>query len=255
MAAIRFRTGVGAAARPGAWTLRGRRPISPPIMLQAVRLLALAVILLLGLFWAAAWLGRGEGESVADAFIRRAASLLGTEMSAPSAGGVQLPQGMVLGGPFTLLDHTGRSVTEADFAGRYMLVYFGFTFCPDVCPTELGTMAAAIDELGEEGERVTPALVTIDPERDTPEALADYVSRFHPRMVGLTGTPEQIAAAARAYRVYYAKVSRPEMTQYLMDHSSFIYLVGPDGRVRALFRPQTPPEAIAEAVRGHMRGA
>jgi protein SCO1/2 len=224
-------------------------------MLHAVRIAALAVLFVLGLAWAAAWVGRAEGESVAEAFSRQAARLLGHDMPAPSAGGVQLPQGMALGGPFSLVDHHGRAVTEADFAGRFLLVYFGFTYCPDVCPTELGTIAAALDALEGQGDRVTPVFITVDPERDTPEALADYVSRFHPRMVGLTGSAAQVAAAARAYRVFYARVNRPETTQYLMDHSSFIYLVGPDGRVRALFRPETAPEAIAQAVRGQLRGA
>ena len=230
-------------------------PHLPATMLDLVRAFALVVLVLLGLLWGAAWLGREEGEGIAQSFSRTAARLLGGEAAAPSAGGVQLPQGMVLGGPFSLTDHTGRAVTQADFAGRFLLVYFGFTYCPDVCPTELGTIAAALDALEEQGERVTPVFVSVDPERDTPAAMADYVSRFHPRMVGLTGTPEQVAAAARAYRVFYAKVNRPEMTQYLMDHSSFIYLVGPDGKVRALFRPETAPEAIAQAVRGQLRGA
>jgi protein SCO1/2 len=224
-------------------------------MLQAVRIFSLLVIVLLGLFWASAWFGRGEGESVAEAFSRRAAAIFGGDAAPPSAGGVQLPQGLTLGGPFSLTDQNGRAVTEADFAGRFLLIYFGYTYCPDVCPTELGTVAAALDVLEGQGERVTPVFITVDPERDTPAALADYVSRFHPRMVGLTGTAQQVAAAARAYRVYYAKAQRPEMTQYLMDHSSFIYLVGPDGKVRALFRPETSPEAIAEAVRGQLRGA
>jgi len=223
-------------------------------MLIAIRVFALMLILLLGGIWTAAWLGRAPGEGVADAFLRRIGSFVGADMPAPSAGGVQLPQGLALGGPFSLVDQTGRAVTEADFAGRHLLVYFGFTYCPDVCPTELGTIAAAVDELGEQGEQVTPMLITIDPERDTPEALADYVSRFHPRMVGLTGTPAQIAAAARAYRVFYAKVERPEMSAYLMDHSSFIYLVGPDGKVRTLFRPESTPEAIAQSVRAYLRG-
>jgi protein SCO1/2 len=225
------------------------------IMLKAVRILALLVILGLAGLWGWAWFGRDPGESLADSFVRRAATVFGADGSAPSAGGVQLPQGLVLGGPFAMTDHTGKAVTEADFAGRYLLVYFGFTFCPDVCPTELGTIAAALDSLEEMGDRVTPVFITVDPERDTPAAMADYVTRFHPRMVGLTGTAEQVAATARAYRVYYAKVNRPEMTQYLMDHSSFIYLVGPDGRVRALFRPETSPEAIAQAVRGQMRAS
>ena len=225
----------------------------PRIMLAAIRIFSLVLLVLLGGIWAAAWLGRGETESVSDAFLRRISSVFGTEMPAPSAGGVQLPQGLALGGPFSLVNHEGRAVTQADFAGGFMLVYFGFTYCPDVCPTELGTMAAAMDLLEDQGSRVTPVLITIDPERDTPAALADYVSRFHPRLVGLTGSAEQIAAAARAYRVFYAKVNRPEMSAYLMDHSSFIYLVGPDGRVRTLFRPETTPEAIAQSIRAHLR--
>ncbi len=224
-------------------------------MLAAIRIAALILLLMLGGLWASAWLGKGDDDTVADAFLRRIASIFGQDMPAPAAGGVQLPQGLALGGPFSLVNHEGRAVTQADFAGGFMLVYFGFTYCPDVCPTELGIIATAMDLLGEQERRVTPVLISIDPERDTPEALADYVSRFHPRMVGLTGTAEQVAAAARAYRVFYAKVNRPEMSQYLMDHSSFIYLVGPDGRVRTLFRPETAPEAIAQSVRAHMRTA
>lgn len=222
-------------------------------MIRAVRLASLALALLLAGFWAVAWFGRAPGESLADAFLRRASVLTGADMPAPSAGGIQLAQGVTLGGPFTLVDHTGRAVTERDFAGRAVLLYFGYTYCPDVCPTELGTIAAALDAMGPAGERVTPVFVTIDPERDTQAALADYVSRFHPRMVGLTGTAEQIAQAARAYRVYYAKVRPRDLGDYLMDHSSFIYFVGPDGRVRSLFRPETTPEAIAAAVAAQLR--
>jgi protein SCO1/2 len=222
-------------------------------MLRAIRLISVALVLLLGAAWGFAWFGRAPGESMADAFLRRIAALTGADMPAPSAGGIQLAQGVALGGPFTLVDHTGRTVTEGDFAGRSMLVYFGFTYCPDVCPTELGTIAAALDAMGPAAERVTPVFVSIDPERDTPAALADYVSRFHPRMVGLTGSTEQVAQAARAYRVYYAKVRPRDSTDYLMDHSSFIYLVGPDGRVRSLFRPETSPEAIAAAVTAQLR--
>ncbi|MBR0681373.1 SCO family protein [Roseomonas eburnea] len=222
-------------------------------MIRAVRIISVLLVLLLGGVWAMAWFGRAPGESVADAFLRRIATITGMEMPAPSAGGIQLAQGVALGGPFTLVDHTGRTVTERDFAGRVLLVYFGYTYCPDVCPTELGTVAAALDAMGPAGERVTPVFVTIDPERDTQAGMADYVSRFHPRMIGLTGTAEQIAQAARAYRVFYAKVQPRDTTEYLMDHSSFIYLVGPDGRVRSLFRPETTPEAMAAAVAAQLR--
>lgn len=222
-------------------------------MFRAIRIVALVLVVLLGGVWALAWFGRAPAESVADAFLRRVAALTGTDMPAPSVGGIQLAQGIFLGGPFTMVDHTGRTVTERDFAGRSLLVFFGFTYCPDICPTELGTIAAALDAMGPAGERVTPVFVTIDPERDTPDAIADYVSRFHPRMVGLTGSAEQVAAIARAFRVYYAKVRSRDMTDYLMDHSSFIYFVGPDGRVRSLFRPQTTPEAIAAAVTAQLR--
>jgi protein SCO1/2 len=223
------------------------------IMLRTLRLIAFALLLVIGAAWGIAWFGRAPGESIADAFMRRIAAVTGLDMPAPSAGGIQLAQGVALGGSFSLTDHAGRAVTDRDFAGRPLLVYFGFTYCPDVCPTELGTIAAALDLLGPAGERVTPILITIDPERDTPEALGNYVALFHPRLVGLTGTAEQIAQVARAYRVYYAKVQPRDSTQYLMDHSSFIYLVGPDGRVRSLFRPQTSPEAIAAAVTAQLR--
>jgi cytochrome oxidase Cu insertion factor (SCO1/SenC/PrrC family) len=217
-------------------------------MLRIIRIFAGLLILLLGGVWILAWITRSPDEGLADAFANRIGQVFGGQGTPISAGGVQLPQGMSLGGPFSLTDQSGKAVTERDYAGRWMLVYFGYSFCPDVCPTELGTMAAALDAMGPAGEAVVPALISVDPQRDTPEHLADYVSRFHPRMQGLTGTPEQVADAARRYRVYYAKVQRPEMTDYLMDHSSFIYLVGPDSKVRSLFRPEQTPEAIAAAV-------
>jgi len=218
-------------------------------MLRTIRLFSLFLALLVGGVWAYAWVTRAPGEGLAEAFAGRLGMLFGGQQAPiPSAGGIQLPQGTSLGGPFSLTDQTGRAVTERDFAGGWMLIYFGYTYCPDVCPTELGTMAAAVDALGPAGEAVVPVFISVDPGRDTPAHLADYVSRFHPRMQALTGTPEQVADVARRYRVYYAKVQRPEMTDYLMDHTSFIYLVGPDSKVRTLFRPDMTPEAIAAAV-------
>ncbi|WP_149541178.1 SCO family protein [Siccirubricoccus phaeus] len=224
-------------------------------MLRLIRLLAVLLILLLGGVWALAWVTRGPEESLVDAFTNRVAQLFGGQAPVAAMGGIALPQGMTLGGGFSLVDQTGRAVTERDYAGRWMLLYFGYSYCPDVCPTELGAMAAALDQLGPLAEQVVPVLISVDPERDTPEHLADYVSRFHPRLQGLTGTAEQVAEVARRYRVYYAKVRRPDMTDYLMDHSSFVYLVGPDARVRSLFRPDTSPEAMAAAVQAQLGAA
>ena len=222
-------------------------------MLKLIRIFALLLMAVLGGLWGLAWYVRAPGEAMGDAFLRQLAQFGGADMPAPSAGGVQLPQGIALGGPFSLQDHNGQRVTEGAFAGRLGLIYFGFTYCPDVCPTELGLMASALDLLGPDASRVLPVLITIDPARDTAAALADYVSRFHPALIGLTGTGEEIATAARAFRVYYRKIQPPGASDYLMDHSSFIYLVGPDGKVRQLFRPNTPPETIAAAMRGQIR--
>lgn len=226
-------------------------------MLTVIRYASLALLLFVAGLWGWAWTSRAPGESVGEAFASRLASVFGADLPVPAAGGGQgglaLPPGLALGGAFSLVDQDGRAVTEGDFAGRWMLVYFGFTHCPDVCPTELGTMAAALDTMGAAAEQVVPALVTVDPARDTPSALKDYVSRFHPRMVGLTGTADQVAEAARRYRVYYARAQRADHTDYTMDHSSFIYLVGPDSRVRTMFRPETPPETMAASILGQLR--
>ncbi len=159
-----------------------------------------------------------------------------------------------IGGPFELVDQTGQTVTEADFAGQYTLVFFGFTYCPDICPTALWEMTQALDMLSEQApekaEQVTPIFITIDPERDDVAAMKAYAENFHPRLVALTGTPEQIAKAAREYRVYYKKVEDASDSTYLMDHSGFVYLMGPEGRFLKSFTHQTPPEEmVAELAR------
>lgn len=220
-------------------------------MQRVIRILALVLILGLGALWATAWFGREPGESAGNAFMRQFAMLTGREqLPAGPQVGIQLPAGVTLGGPFEMRNQDGRAVTQADFQGQLLVGYFGFTFCPDVCPTELGSIAAAMDMLAQDqAAKVTPVFVTVDPERDTPAQMKNYVGNFHPRMVGLTGTPEQTADMARRFRVYYAKVERPDMSEYLMDHSSFIYLIGDGGRVRALLRPQSSPEDIAAAIR------
>ena len=162
-----------------------------------------------------------------------------------------------VGGPFRLADQFGTIRTDADFRGRFMLVSFGFSHCPDVCPTILQSMSAALDELGPAGERVAPVFITIDPARDTVERLRAYAANFHPRLVALTGSAEEIAAVARAYRVYYARAADHGAGEhgsgdYEMDHSAIVYLMGPDGAYVSHFTHDTPPEEIVEAIRTHL---
>lgn len=170
--------------------------------------------------------------------------------SGPTETGGILGQPTV-GGPFELVDGDGRTVTQADFAGKPMVVYFGFTFCPDVCPTELVAIADAIDLLPpDEAKEIQPVFITVDPERDTPEVMKDYVSNFHERLVGLTGSPEQVRLAAQAYRVYFAKQeSETEGVPYLMAHSSYIYVMDAKGRYVRHFSMGASPEEIAAGLK------
>jgi protein SCO1/2 len=154
-----------------------------------------------------------------------------------------------VGGPFSLIDQHGTRVTDKDFRGRLMLVYFGFTFCPDVCPTSLQAMAAAIDMLGTRASEVVPIFITVDPERDTPKALEPYVANFYPRLVGLTGSAAEIEAVARLYRVYFKKVKdEASSAPYTIDHTSIIYLMDRDGRFVTHFTHTTKPDTIAAAI-------
>ena len=153
-----------------------------------------------------------------------------------------------IGGPFALIDHTGKPRTAADFQGKLLLVYFGFTYCPDVCPTDLQNIGLALDKLGAAGNAVQPLFITVDPERDTAAHLADYVPMFHPRLIGLTGGAAAIQKAADAYRVYYTKVPLKD-GDYTVDHSAFIYVMGREGQYLGFLPPGTTPERIAEALR------
>jgi len=146
-----------------------------------------------------------------------------------------------IGGPFTLTDQDGKTRTDADFRGRYMLVYFGYSFCPDVCPTTLAMMAKALDELGARKDRVTPIFITVDPERDTPQVLKAYLKSFGENFVGLTG---DIAGAAHAYHAFYAKQPLPG-GNYAMNHSGVIYLMGPDGRFVTYYEDAVGPDGLA----------
>ena len=153
-----------------------------------------------------------------------------------------------IGGPFALTDQNGTRRTEVDFRGRLMLIYFGFTYCADVCPIDLMQMALAVDQLGPAGEMVQPVFITVDPERDTPEHLEQYLLLFHRRFVGLSGEATAIQAAARAYRVYYRKVERDDGSDYTVDHSAFMYLMGADGEYLGFFPPGTSAERLAEII-------
>ena len=159
----------------------------------------------------------------------------------------------LIGGPFTLTDHRGQTVTDKDFRGRYMLVYFGFTYCPSICPTGLQVIAGALDKLGKKGDRVTPLFITVDPERDTPAKLAEYVKSFHPRLVGLTGTAQQIKAAAHSYRIYYAKVKNSELPDdYTIDHSAFFYFMDRKGALIKHFRHSIDVDELTERLAKEM---
>ncbi len=155
----------------------------------------------------------------------------------------------LVGGPFALEDGNGKQVTDADFRGKYMLVYFGYTFCPDVCPTTLNEVADALDHLGAKASNLQPIFITVDPKRDTPAVVKQYTAAFSPKLIGLTGTPEQIANVAKAYRVYYAEHrtgSGPD--DYSMDHSSILYLMGPDGKFIAPVRADESGKDMAEDI-------
>lgn len=156
----------------------------------------------------------------------------------------------LIGGPFELTDHTGKKVTDKDYRGKFMLVYFGFTYCPDVCPTELQNIAGALDLIGaERRKKITPIFITIDPERDTQELMASYVENFHPDLVGLTGTPEQIRKVGKAYRVYYKKViDKDSPDGYTMDHSALVFLMDKNGYYVRHFSHGTTPKQMAEGL-------
>jgi protein SCO1/2 len=160
----------------------------------------------------------------------------------------------LIGGPFALVDGGGATVTDQNFAGRHMLVSFGFTSCPDVCPTLLITVGQTLDALGDDAAALQALFITVDPERDTPDVVAAYVKKFHPNLVGLSGSVEQVAAAAATYRIYYARVPNPDTAEgdtddYTIDHSAYLYLMGPDGAYLAHFTHRSTVEEIVGVIR------
>jgi protein SCO1/2 len=157
-----------------------------------------------------------------------------------------------IGGPFTLVDTRGRPRSEREFRGKLLLVYFGFTRCADVCPTDLQQISAALERLGAEADEVQPVFITLDPARDTPARLSSYAAAFHPRLLALTGTEEAVQRVADAYRVYYRKVPTGP-GEYTIDHAAMLYLLGRDGRYQGFLPPGTPAARIAEVLRSRLR--
>jgi protein SCO1 len=150
-----------------------------------------------------------------------------------------------IGGPFQLIDQNGKPFSDADLKGKWHLIFFGYTHCPDACPTALNEMSLALDRLGMKRDEVGVVFITVDPERDTPDALKSYIQSFDAPIVALTGSPEAVAQAAKAYRVFYAKHPRPD-GDYDMDHSAVIYVMNPEGRFTATFTPDSSADAIVQ---------
>ncbi len=159
---------------------------------------------------------------------------------------------IAVGGPFALIDQRGMAVTDADFHGQFMLVFFGYANCTGICPTGLRNMTAALDLLGEAGSRVAPVLITVDPVTDTKDNLAPAVAAIHPRLVGLTGSHDALSAAAKAYKVSAKLVGWTVKKEPIIEHGSFIYLMGPDGRFVTLYPPILDPAAIADSIRQYL---
>lgn len=159
-----------------------------------------------------------------------------------------------IGGSFTLVNHEGRIVTDRDFLGRYLLVYFGYTFCPDICPTALHTMMAAYSQLtpGQQ-EQIVPLFITVDAKRDTIEQIKSYVTAFHPSLIGLTGTVEQVTAAAKSYKVFFSETELPNTQNngrnYFVDHSSIIYLIDPAGQYCTHFWHNSAVQELSKTLR------
>lgn len=172
------------------------------------------------------------------------AALAGCDGAAPAPAARPPLEGARIGGPFTLTDQNGRTVRDSDFAGQYRLLYFGYSFCPDICPVDLQKLMRGLAQFEKAapvlGAKVQPLFVTIDPARDTPEALGAFVSRYHPRLLGLTGTPEQIAQVAKEYVVVYNKVEGSAPDRYLMAHTQIAFLMGPDGKPLAMLPVDDP---------------
>ena len=171
------------------------------------------------------------------------------------SGGGKISQTPLIGGDFELIDQDNKAFTQENLKGKYSLVYFGYTHCPDVCPTELQDMTTALEKLGGLAKKVRPIMISVDPERDTPAALKEYMGNFYPGFIGLTGTAEQVKKASDAYRAYYRKSDEKSSADYTMDHSSIVYFMDPEGRYLRHFAYGVAPDKMAagikEAIKKH----
>lgn len=165
------------------------------------------------------------------------------------AGAASVPGSVSIGGPFHLTDDKGDAVTDATYRGRWMLVFFGYTNCPDECPLTLRKMATVLKDLGPLAAHVAPLFITVDPTRDTPDRLARYIENFDPRIIGLTGSSDQIAAVANSYRVYYSPEEHEKSGADLVGHSTFLYLMDPSGKFSAVFPQDVTTAKLVEALR------
>jgi protein SCO1 len=186
-----------------------------------------------------------------------AGSFLGWKIATGTGPQQRAIAGGAVATPFSLTAHNGQTVTADSFRDKYALVSFGYTFCPDVCPTTLNTLSVALDILGDRADNIVTAFITIDPQRDTVAVLRAYVANFNPHILGLTGAPEHIRTLAKAYQVYYARApgGKPDDPDYLMEHSAGIYLIGPDGRIVQTFPHSAAAEDIAAAVKSVLPAA
>lgn len=172
--------------------------------------------------------------------------LAGCDTAPPEAPPLQ---GATMGGPFTLTDQDGQRVSDTDFAGKYRIVYFGFTYCPDVCPVDLQVIGAAVRQFEESdparAARVQPIFISVDPARDTPEVMRAYVANFHPRLIGLTGSEQDVADVARAFGVFFSRGTPNEQGAYLVEHSRIVVLYGPAGEPVAILTHDEGPGTMA----------
>jgi len=188
---------------------------------------------------------------VLAAFVVGAVAIVAGALAMLPNNGRQVTTQIAIGGPFRLLDQDKNEVTDETFIGEPKLVFFGFTHCPDICPTALFDMSQAFEALGTDARKVSGLFITVDPERDTPDVMKSYLGSFHPSIQGLTGSPEQVAAVIKAYRAYAKKVPT-QGGDYTMDHTAIVYLMGKDGEFIAPFDLKRPPDVVAADLRRYL---